>query len=140
MSDLLKGFKEFIMKGNVVDLAVAVVIGAAFTLVINAFVSGIITPLISAILGKTSFDDLHFTIHHGVFAYGTVLTALINFVSVAAVLYFLVVTPMNRMSARRKAGGVEAESSIRACPECISDIPKEATRCAFCTAQITPVV
>ena len=140
MSDLIKGFKEFILKGNVVDLAVAVVIGAAFTAVIGAVVTGIITPLIAAVLGEPSFEGLTFTINNADFLYGAVINAIIIFLSTAAVVYFLIVAPMNTISARRKAGGVEEDSPLRACPECISDIPKEATRCAFCTAQVAPAV
>jgi large conductance mechanosensitive channel len=139
MSDLIKGFKEFIMKGNVVDLAVAVVIGAAFTAVIGAVVVGIVTPLIAMIIGKPSFEGLTFTINDAEFLYGSVISALITFLATAAVVYFAIVAPMNALAARRKAGAPEKDSPVRACPECVSDIPKEATRCAFCTAQVTPV-
>ncbi len=134
---MIKGFRDFILRGNVVDLAIAVVIGAAFSAVVNAFVTGIVTPLIAAIVGKPSFNELTFTIGKGVFLYGTVLTALISFVSVAAVLYFFVVQPMNIIQERLKPGK-PVDSPTRSCPECISDIPREATRCAFCTAQVTP--
>ena len=137
MSDMLKGFRDFVLRGNVVDLAIAVVIGAAFGLVVSSFVTGIITPLIAAVFGKPSFDDLTFKIGDAVFLYGTVLNALISFVSVAAVLYFLVVQPMNHVQARLKPGK-PVDEPTRACPECLSDIPRKATRCAFCTAQVTP--
>jgi large conductance mechanosensitive channel len=115
-----------------------VVIGAAFSAVVNAFVSGIITPLIAAIIGKPSFNDLTFTINDAVFGYGAVLTALITFVSIAAVVYFFIVQPMNIIQARLKPGK-PVDEPTRACPECISDIPRAASRCAFCTAQVTPV-
>jgi large conductance mechanosensitive channel len=135
---MLKGFRDFVLRGNVVDLAVAVVIGAAFTAVVQALVTGIVTPLVAAILGKPSFDDLTFTVNDAVFRYGTVLNALITFVSVAAVLYFLVVQPLNVLDERRKRGAPPVDEPNRACPECLSDIPKRARRCAFCTAEVVP--
>jgi large conductance mechanosensitive channel len=98
---MIKGFKEFIMRGNVVDLAVAVVIGAAFGAVVTAFVTGIITPLIAAIFGKPNFAALTFTIHHSVFFYGAVLNAIISFLAVAAAIYFFVVLPLNTLAERR---------------------------------------
>lgn len=134
---MLKGFRDFILRGNVVDLAVAVVIGAAFTAVVNAVVKGLITPLVAAIVGKPSFDDLQFTINDANFLYGTVLNELITFVSIAAVVYFFVVQPMNIIQERLKPGK-PVDEPTRACPECLSDIPRAASRCAFCTAQVTP--
>ena len=134
---MLKEFKGFILRGNVVDLAVAVVIGTAFGAVVTAFVENIVTPLIAAIIGEPSFGDLHFTINDAVFGYGNVLNALIAFLSVAAVIYFLVVQPMNVLQERLKPGK-PVDEPTRACPECLSDIPRQARRCAFCTAQITP--
>jgi large conductance mechanosensitive channel len=108
---MLKGFKDFVMRGNVVDLAVAVVIGAAFGLVIKAFLDGILNPLIAAIFGKPNLDSVGvFTINHSVFSIGLVLTAIINFVFVAAAIYFFVVLPMNKYKEgqERRAGGPEA--------------------------------
>ena len=134
---MLKGFRDFILKGNVVDLAVAVVIGAAFGAVVTAFVENIITPLIAAIIGKPSFGSLHFTINHAVFGYGNVLNALITFLSIAAVIYFFVVQPMNTVMERLKPGK-PVDVPVRACPECLSDIPAAASRCSFCTTQVTP--
>jgi large conductance mechanosensitive channel len=134
---MVRGFRDFILRGNVVDLAIAVVIGAAFTAVVTAVVNGLVTPLIAAIVGKPNFDALTFDIGKGHFLYGTVLTALISFLSVAAVLYFFVVQPMNALQQRRKSGE-PVDELMRACPECLSDIPRQARRCAFCTAQITP--
>ena len=101
---MIKEFRDFIMRGNVVDLAVAVVIGAAFTAVVNAFVKGIVMPLITMIIGKANFDDLTFTINKSVFYYGTFLTALVTFVAVAAVVFFFIVKPMNVIAERRKQG------------------------------------
>jgi large conductance mechanosensitive channel len=112
---MLKGFKEFLLRGNVIDLAVAVVIGAAFTLVVNSLVKDILTPFIAAIVGKPDFSGLTFTIHHAIFTYGSFLTAAINFVLVAAALYFFVVIPVKRMTELRarkaSADGEEATAS-----------------------------
>ena len=100
---MLKGFKEFIMRGNVVDLAIAVVIGAAFGAVVTAFVADIITPIIAAIAGKPNFADLTFTIHHSKFFYGAFINAVISFLSIAAAIYFFVVVPLNKLAERRAA-------------------------------------
>ncbi len=135
---MIRGFRDFILRGNVVDLAVAVVIGAAFGAVVAALVEGLVTPLIAAIIGEPSFNGLTFTVNGAVFAYGAVLNALITFLSVAAVIYFFVVQPMNLLQARLKPGK-PTDEPLRACPECISDIPKAARRCSFCTAQVTQV-
>jgi large conductance mechanosensitive channel len=105
---MIKEFRDFIMRGNVVDLAVAVVIGAAFTAVVTALVEGIVMPLVTMIIGKPSFDDLTFSINSSKFLYGSVLTALVTFVAIAAVVFFLVVKPMNVIAERRKRG-VEPE-------------------------------
>jgi large conductance mechanosensitive channel len=133
---IVSGFKEFILRGNVVDLAIAVVIGTAFSAVIKALVADILTPLIAAIVGKPSFETLTFTIHKSKFLYGDLINNLITFVSVAAAIYFFVVVPLNHVAERRARGVVEADTTDRACPECISVIPKAATRCAFCTAVV----
>jgi large conductance mechanosensitive channel len=134
---MLKGFRDFILRGNVVDLAVAVIIGAAFGAVVTAFVENIITPLIAAIVGKPSFGGLTFSINGTPFHYGLVLNALITFLSIAAVIYFLVVQPINALQERLKPGK-PVDEPTRSCPECLSDIPRAARRCAFCTAQVTP--
>jgi large conductance mechanosensitive channel len=134
---MLKEFRQFILRGNLVDLAVAVVIGAAFTAVVNALVKDLVTPLIAAIGGKHDFSRLAFTINGSRFAYGEFINAIIAFVLVAAVLFFLVVRPVNTLLARlRPEPSVDAET--HACPECLSDIPMAARRCAFCTAPVTP--
>ncbi len=130
---MLKEFKDFLFRGNVVDLAVAVVIGAAFTAVVNSLVADIFTPLIAAIFGTQDFSSLTFTINGSTFSYGLFLNALIAFVLVAVVIFFLVVKPMNMMAARKKAGQATADPTTKVCPECLSEIPVAARRCAFCT-------
>ncbi|MCU1463344.1 MAG: large conductance mechanosensitive channel protein [Acidimicrobiales bacterium] len=133
---MLKDFKAFILRGNVVDLAVAVVIGAAFGAVVKSLVEDLITPLLS-IPGKTNFASLHVKIRHSVFAYGNFLNALIAFVTIAAAVFFFVVTPVNTLMARRKTEP-DVASETRDCPECLSAIPRAARRCAFCTAESAP--
>ncbi|MGH3138188.1 MAG: large conductance mechanosensitive channel protein MscL [Gaiellales bacterium] len=129
---MLKEFKAFLLRGNVVDLAVAVVIGIAFGAVIAALVADIITPLIAAIFGSHDFSALTFTINNSTFLYGAFINAVVAFVLVAAAIFFVVVKPMNAMNARR----APAEVTTRPCPECLSEIPLEARRCAFCTAEV----
>jgi len=136
---VLTEFKEFVLRGNVVDLAVAVVIGAAFTAVVTSFVANIITPLIAAIFGKPDFKELTFTINKSQFFYGSFLNAVISFVAIAFVVFFFVVKPLNYMTARRRKGLDDDDTDERPCPECKSSIAKEATRCAFCTSQVPPV-
>jgi large conductance mechanosensitive channel len=126
---MFKGFREFILRGNVIDLAVAVVIGAAFGAVVKAFVDNLITPLIAALVGKPDFSGLAFTINGSVFRYGLFVNALLTFVLVAAAVYFVVVAPMNRLAARRARG---ADPATKQCPECLSEIPHGAHKCAFC--------
>jgi large conductance mechanosensitive channel len=134
---MVKEFKEFLLRGNLLDLAVAVVIGVAFTAVVNAFVNSLITPLIKAIFGgKSQFNSLHFTIHGSRFAYGSFLNALLSFVIIAAVIFFLVIKPVNSLMDR--LGMTPKEEPRKECPECLSNIPEAATRCAYCTSQLTP--
>jgi large conductance mechanosensitive channel len=133
---VLKDFRAFILRGNVVDLAVGVIIGAAFGAVVTALVKDIITPIVS-IPGTTNFSQLHFTVRHSIFAYGDFLNALVAFLVIAAAVFFLVVVPVNHLMAQRKTG-TEEESVTRDCPECLSSIPRAARRCAFCTAEVTP--
>jgi large conductance mechanosensitive channel len=135
--EILKEFRAFILRGNVVDLAVAVVIGAAFTALVNALVRDIITPVIAAIFGKPDFADLAFTINGSRFAYGDFLNALLTFVLIAAAVFFLVVKPVNYFMARLRTEP-DVESPTRGCPECLSQIPVAATRCAFCTTEVPP--
>jgi large conductance mechanosensitive channel len=135
---MLKEFRQFILRGNVVDLAVAVVIGAAFGAVVTALIADIITPLIAAIFGKPSFASLSFTINQSTFLYGDFLNAVITFVTIAAAIFFLVVKPLNVLAARRAAGEPVEGPTTRACPECLSDIPLAARRCAHCTSEVAP--
>lgn len=132
---MLKGFKQFILRGNVVDLAVGVVIGAAFSGVVTALVTNILTPLISAIIKAPDFSELTFTINGSVFTYGLFLNALISFLIVAAAVYFFVVTPVNALIARSKKEA-PADPTSKKCKECLSEIPLDARRCAFCTSQV----
>lgn len=134
---MLKEFRQFILRGNVVDLAVAVVIGVAFAAVVTAFVADIITPLIAAIFGKPSFDGLTFTINGSHFLYGAFIDALLSFVTIAAAIFFFVVKPLNVLAARRAAGAPPESPTTKACPECLSDIPIAARRCAYCTSEVS---
>jgi large conductance mechanosensitive channel len=137
MSHLLKEFRQFILRGNLVDLAVAVVIGTAFTAVVTAMVKDIITPLIAAIGGQPNFGALDFTINGSRFAYGDFLNVLLSFVIIAAVVFFLVIKPVNSLLARRRSDP-PVDEAVRECPECLSDVPVMARRCAFCTSALTP--
>jgi large conductance mechanosensitive channel len=129
---VLKDFKAFLLRGNVVDLAVAVVIGAAFGAVVASFVSNLLTPVI-AIPGTTDFSALRFKVGGGEFRYGQFLNDLLAFVLIAAAVFFFVVKPINALMARHKTEP-EVESTTKDCPECLSSIPAAARRCAFCTA------
>ena len=126
---MFKGFREFIMRGSVIDLAVAVVIGAAFGAVVKAFVDALLTPLVGAIFGKPDFSGLVFTINGSAFHYGVFINALISFLLIAAAVYYVVVVPMNRLAELRKRG---QDPETKECPECLSEIPHGARRCAFC--------
>ena len=132
---MLREFKQFVLRGNVVDLAVAVVLGVAFTAVITALVADLITPLISAIFGSHDFSALTFTIHHSVFRYGAFLNALLAFFLVALALFFFVVMPVNTLVQRARKEPTP-DPTTKKCPECLSEIPVDARRCAFCTAQV----
>jgi large conductance mechanosensitive channel len=136
LASVLRGFKDFVLRGNVVDLAVAVVIGAAFGAVVSALVKDIITPLVAAIFGKHDFSALTFTINGSEFHYGDFLNAVIAFLTVAAAIYFFVVVPLNHLLAARRRGDDDEEADSRPCPECLSEIPREARRCAFCTTEV----
>lgn len=136
---IITEFKEFILRGNVVDLAVAVVVGTAFTAVVASLVTNIFTPLIAAIFGKPDFKELTFKINGSVFGIGLVINAIIAFLSIAFVIFFLVVKPLNYMTERRRKGLDADDSDERPCPECLSEIPKEATRCRYCTSEVPPI-
>jgi large conductance mechanosensitive channel len=131
----MAGFKKFLLRGNLVDLAVAVVIGLAFAAIITALVADLITPLIAAIGGKPDFSALTFTLNHSTFRYGAFINALLTFVIIAAVIYFFVVVPVTRFMARADK---DKEATERECPECLSEIPLAARRCMYCTAESTP--
>jgi large conductance mechanosensitive channel len=132
---MFSGFRDFIFRGNVVDLAVAVIVGAAFNGVVAALVKDLLTPLIAAIFGKPNFAALTFTIHGSRFLYGDFINALVSFALVALAVYYFVVVPMNAVAARLRSDAVPLEE--RTCPECLSKIPLEAHRCAFCTSLLT---
>jgi large conductance mechanosensitive channel len=132
---MLKGFRDFILRGNVVDLAVAVVIGAAFTGIVNSLVSDLITPLIAAIVQKPDFSYLVFDIHGGKIKYGNFLNALIQFLLIASAVYFLVVLPVGKLLDRFKPVP-PAPPAMRPCPECLSDIPVAAKRCSHCAQPV----
>jgi large conductance mechanosensitive channel len=130
---VLGDFKKFLLRGNVVDLAVAVVVGTAFTAVVTALVADLLTPLIGAIFGKHDFSNLAFTLHGSRFAYGHFLNALIAFVSIATVVFFFVVTPVNAFLERQRRDEPPDES-LKKCAECLSQIPAAARRCAYCAS------
>jgi large conductance mechanosensitive channel len=130
---VVKDFKAFVLRGNVVDLAVGVVMGVAFGAVITALVDNILTPLIS-IPGSTDFSELQFTIGGGVFRYGLFINALLSFILVAAAVFFFIVRPINKLMRMRRTEP-DVASTTKQCAECLSKIPKEARRCAFCTSQ-----
>jgi len=131
----MQGFKKFLLRGNVVDLAIGVVIGASFSQVVNAFTTGILTPLISAIGGQPNFSSWSFRVNASKFLVGDFLNQLISFVITAAVAYFFVVVPMNKLIERMKSGK-SVDPTNKRCPECLSQIPLKATRCAFCTSSL----
>jgi large conductance mechanosensitive channel len=138
MPEILKEFRAFILRGNLVDLAVAVVLGTAFTAVVTALVRDLITPLVAAIFGEPLFDTLSFSINGSRFAYGDFLNAALTFVIVAAVVFFLVVKPVNLLMARMRTEP-DVDTHTRGCPECLSQIPVAARRCAFCTSEVPPI-
>ena len=136
---MLKEFKAFIFKGNVVDLAVAVVIGAAFGAVVTAFTTNLLNPLIAALVGKPDFSAYVVTVHGSKIQYGLFLNALIAFVLIAAAVYFFVVAPMNALMKRMHGPEAAAPPVTRKCPECLSDVPVAARRCAHCCVALSPV-
>jgi large conductance mechanosensitive channel len=132
---MLKEFRDFVLRGNVVELAVAVVIGAAFGALVTAFVADFVTPLIAAVGGQPDFSRLTFTINGSVFRYGDFINKVIAFLIIAAVVFFFIVRPLNALMARLKPE-TAIDQPTRACPECLSAIPVGARRCAFCTAEV----
>ena len=137
LGSTLNSFKEFILRGNVVDLAVAVVVGAAFQEVVSAFVEDLLTPLITVFGGDTTFENLTFQINESVFAYGHFLNTIIAFLMVAAIVFFFVVKPTNLLI-QRAHHEPPPDPTTRNCPECLSEIPLKANRCAYCTAEVGP--
>jgi large conductance mechanosensitive channel len=133
----MKDFRQFILRGNLVDLAVAVVIGAAFGAVVTALVTDLITPLIAAIGGKHDFSRLTFTINGSRFLYGAFINALIAFLVIALVVFYFVIKPVNALMERLRPER-PVEQVTRSCPECLSEIPIAARRCSFCTSEVTP--
>lgn len=130
---MFKGFKQFIFRGNVLDLAVAVVIGAAFGAVVTALVKDLITPLIAAIVGKPDFSAIQFEINGSKFLVGDFINALVSFLLIAIAVYFFVILPVNAVIARMRRGEAPPDPTTKECPECLSTIPIAAKRCAFCT-------
>jgi large conductance mechanosensitive channel len=134
----MRGFKQFMMRGNVVELAVAVVVGSAFGAVVTALVKDLITPLIAAIAGKPDFSTIFFTVHNSRFPVGDFINALVSFLMVGSAVYFLVVLPINALTARMRRGEAAPDPTTKKCPECLSDVPIAARRCAFCTSALLP--
>ncbi len=134
---MMKGFKEFIFRGNVIDLAVAVVIGAAFGAVVAAFVKDLLTPLIAAIFGKPDFSGFYAELNGSRFMYGDFINSLLSFLLIAAAVYFFVIVPMSAFMAYKRRGEAPPDPTRKQCPECLSEIPAAARRCAFCTAELS---
>jgi large conductance mechanosensitive channel len=132
---MFKGFREFVMRGNVVDMAVGVVVGAAFGSIVTAFVKDLLTPLIAASVGKPDFSAYLFEVNGSKFLYGDFLNAVVSFFLIAAAVYYFVVLPLNTLMARVHRGAAPAPDKKK-CPECLSDIPLAAHRCAFCTSTV----
>jgi len=133
---MLKGFKQFVLRGNVLDLAVAVVIGAAFGKIVTALVEDLINPVIAAIAGKPDFSAIVFQINGSNFKIGDFVNAVVSFVLIAAAVYFFVVLPVNTIIARSRRGEAPPDPTTKKCPECLSDVPIAAKRCAFCTSAL----
>ncbi|HEX4134505.1 MAG TPA: large conductance mechanosensitive channel protein MscL [Bryobacteraceae bacterium] len=132
----MKGFKQFILRGNVLDLAVAVVMGGAFGAVVTALVKDLITPLIAALVGKPDFSAIHFEVNSSKFPVGDFINAVVSFLLVGSAVYFFVVLPVNSLLARIRRGEAPPDPTTKECPECLSAIPIAARRCAFCTSPI----
>lgn len=132
----MKGFKQFLLRGNVIDLAVAVVMGTAFGAVVTALVADLLTPLIAATVGKPNFSNIIFTVNNSQFKIGDFINALVSFVLISIAVYFFVVLPVNTVMARLKRGQAPPDPTTKQCPECLSTIPIAAKRCAFCTSVV----
>lgn len=132
----MKGFKQFMLRGNVLDLAVAVVMGAAFGAVVTALVKDLITPIIAAIVGKPDFSGITFTVNGSKFLIGDFINAIVSFLLIGAAVYFFVVLPVNQLMARMRRGEAPPDPTTKKCPECLSEVPIAARRCAFCTSAL----
>lgn len=132
----MKGFKQFILRGNVLDLAVAVVMGAAFGAVVTALVTDLITPIVAAIVGKPDFSKIVFTVNGSKFLIGEFINAVVSFLLIGAAVYFFVVLPVNKIIARIRRGQAAPDPTTKKCPECLSEVPIGARRCAFCTSAL----
>lgn len=133
---MFRDFKKFILRGNLIELAVAVVVGTAFAEVIKSLAASLITPLIAAVGGQPDFSKLTFTINDSVFTYGVFFNALISFLIVAAIIFFLVIQPVNKLTAAANRKKTTDDLTTKKCPDCLSEVPIKATRCAFCTSTI----
>jgi large conductance mechanosensitive channel len=133
---MLSGFKQFLLRGNVVDLAVAVVIGGAFGKVVSSLVENLMTPIIAAIAGQPDFSAIALTLNGSKIAIGSFLNALLAFLIIGAAVYFLVVLPVNALIARMKPGEIRRDPTTKQCPDCLSEVPIAARRCAFCTSTL----
>jgi len=133
---MFSGFRQFVMRGNVLDLAVAVVMGGAFGAVVTAMVKDLLTPLLAAIAGKPDFSAISLTINNSQLLIGAFINDVISFLLIAAALYFFVVAPVNALVARRRRGEAPPDPTTKKCPECLSEVPIAARRCAFCTSQL----
>jgi len=136
---MLKGFKQFMLRGNVLDLAVAVVIGGAFGAVVTALVKDLITPLIAAVGGKPDFSAVAFSVNGSKFLLGDFINAIVSFLMIGAAIYFFVVAPVNALTARIHRGEAPPDPTTKKCPECLSEVPIAARRCAFCTSALDSV-
>jgi large conductance mechanosensitive channel len=134
---MLRGFKQFILRGSVIDMSVGVVVGAAFAAVVTAFTKDLLTPLIAAVVGKPDFSAIHFTVNKSTFMIGDFINAGVSFLLVAAAVYFFVVTPVNLLMARIRKAPQPADPTTKRCPECMSEIPIEAKRCSHCAQPVT---
>jgi large conductance mechanosensitive channel len=132
----MKGLRQFLLRGTVLDLAVAVVIGAAFGSLVTALVKDLITPLVGAIAGKPDFSAIAFEVNGSKFMVGDFINALLSFVLIGAAVYFFVVLPVNALMERRRRGEAPPDPTTKKCPECLSEVPVAARRCAFCTAAL----
>jgi large conductance mechanosensitive channel len=133
---MLSGFKQFILRGNVIDMSVGVVVGAAFATLVTAFTKDLLTPLIAAVVGKPDFSAIRFTVNASTFAIGDFINAAVSFLLVAAAVYFFVVTPVNLLLSRLRKAPRPADPTTKRCPECLSEIPIEARRCSHCAQPV----